>query len=282
MNKKNFWPKYFAAIMVGIAIIIIIKKNLYSTSKHQLSLFTLKSAKETLESEASEIEKPLSPKPKRSLENSQLKMKTTAVRLEPIKTYLFIESANSAFLPANLLEREKEEIAKIKKSWQSSLDLLKDPKTWIDETQNKCDEYRSQLNLISLPIESFKKQKTLFEKEKETKEKEVETKKQEQKQFKYLPNQPEEVRTSRHKYNSLQVEIDKINKEKSEIVGKIGKIKIKIGNLENKQEKYQEMLADDENYKKELKKAYEYKKLQFKNDILKSLHSLYDITSAEG
>ncbi|MDV3157583.1 MAG: effector, partial [Candidatus Phytoplasma australasiaticum] len=146
MNKKNFWPKYFIVIMVGIAIIIMINKNRYSTSKPQLYLFTLKSAKETLDSEASEIEKPLSPKPKRSLENSQPKMKTTVARLEPIKTYLFTESANSAYLPSDLLEREKEEIAKIKKSWQSSLDLLKDDKITINEKQKECDQYQSQLN----------------------------------------------------------------------------------------------------------------------------------------
>ncbi|MDV3200012.1 MAG: hypothetical protein Q8889_02765, partial [Candidatus Phytoplasma australasiaticum] len=159
--------------------------------------------------------------------------------------------------------REKEEIAKIKKSWQSSLDLLKDDKITINEKQKECDQYQSQLNALPAQIESLKSQLLSLERQQQQKDQEINNLK------------PIDRRSNKDK-------ISKFNNEIIEIVGEIGKIKVQIGNLENKQEKYQEMLADDENYKKELKKAYEDKKLQFKNDILKSLHSLYDITSAEG
>ncbi|MDV3199962.1 MAG: hypothetical protein Q8889_02450, partial [Candidatus Phytoplasma australasiaticum] len=113
----------------------------------------------------------------------------------------------------------------------------------------------------------------------EIKQSEVETKQKEQKQFKYfLPNLTEELRTSKQKkYNLLQAEIEKLQAEISEIVGEIGKIKAQIG----KSETIQNMLTRAEELKKDLEKSYEDKKLQFKNDILKSLHSLDDITSAE-
>ncbi|MDV3157555.1 MAG: hypothetical protein Q8760_02405, partial [Candidatus Phytoplasma australasiaticum] len=179
--------------------------------------------------------------------------------------------------------REKEEIAKIKKSWQSSLDLLKDDKITINEKQKECDQYQSQLNLISPQITSFEKQKLVLEKKLEIKQSEVETKQKEQKQFKYfLPNLTEELRTSKQKYNSLQVEIDKINKEKSEIVSEIGKIKVKIGKLEASKRKYQNMLTRAENYKKNLEERYEIGEKQHKNLIISELNSLYEISSAEG
>ncbi|MDV3199985.1 MAG: hypothetical protein Q8889_02570, partial [Candidatus Phytoplasma australasiaticum] len=118
----------------------------------------------------------------------------------------------------------------------------------------------------------------------EIKQSEVETKQKEQKQFKYfLPNLTEELRTSKQKkYNLLQVEIDKINKEKSEIVSEIGKIKVKIGKLEASKRKYQNMLTRAENYKKNLEERYEIGEKQHKNLIISELNSLYEISSAEG
>ncbi|MDV3161790.1 MAG: effector, partial [Pigeon pea little leaf phytoplasma] len=167
MNQKKFLQKYFVEIMiilfVGIVIIIMINKNRHFTSKNQSTLSSSESEKETLESEEAEIEKPLSNRPKRSLETSQLKIKTTLTRLEQIKTYLFTEPINPALLPTDLSEREQEKIAELKKSWQSSLDLLKYEKNIINEKQKECDEHQSQLNSLLSQIESFKKQKTPLE-----------------------------------------------------------------------------------------------------------------------
>ncbi|MDV3166528.1 MAG: hypothetical protein Q8807_02495 ['Waltheria sp.' little leaf phytoplasma] len=102
----------------------------------------MESKKETLESEESEIEKhPLfSIRPKCSTETILSKIKITTARLKQIKTYLFTEPDNPSYLSSDLLVREKEEIAKIKKSWQLSLDLLKDEKIAINQNEKKCDK----------------------------------------------------------------------------------------------------------------------------------------------
>ncbi|CAM11667.1 Conserved hypothetical protein [Candidatus Phytoplasma australiense] len=65
------------------------------------------------------------------------------------------------------------------------------------------------------------------------------------------------------------------------MVGKIDKIKIEIKKLESKQKMYQDMLSRAEKLKKALEERYEDAELQYKNEILKSLNNLYEITSAE-
>ncbi|MDV3168066.1 MAG: effector [Candidatus Phytoplasma stylosanthis] len=267
MNKKNFLQKYFIEIMVilllGIAIMIMIHKNHHGTSQAQSPLSSWDSEKETLESEKNEIEKLFSNRPKRSAEEQPIpKIKTTAARLEQIKNYLFTEPINSTLLPTDLSEREQEEINELKKSWQKSLDLLKQPKTWIDEEQNKCDEYQTQLNLISPQIESLKPQQQILEKQ-------LETKRQEKDRLKIDRKANED-------------KIDKLQAEISEIVGKIGKIKVQIGKLEATQRKYQEMLTLAEKMKKDSEKSYERSEKEFKNLIYSQLNELYEITSAEG
>ncbi|MDV3167233.1 MAG: hypothetical protein Q8784_02330 [Vigna little leaf phytoplasma] len=83
------------------------------------------------------------------------------------------------------------------------------------------------------------------------------------------PNKTEEIR--------LQLEINKLQKKTTEIVKKIGKIKIDITNLEASQKKYQEMLSRIRYFQKDLEK--DYKNLISDNHII---HSLYNITPAEG
>ncbi|MDV3166581.1 MAG: hypothetical protein Q8807_02860 ['Waltheria sp.' little leaf phytoplasma] len=285
MNQKNFLQKYFIEIMVililGIAIIIVIQKNRPGTNQIQPPLSSSDSRKkETLASEETEIEKPLSDSPKLSQEEPPIpKIKTTAARLEDIKTYLFTEPTNPTLLPTDLSEQEQEEINKLKNSWGSDLGYLNKKKDEINEEQNKCDEYQSQLNRISSEIASWENKKTPLEKQLEQKRQEVEIKKEQQKQFKYfLPNLTEELRISKQKkYNSLQAEIDKLQDEISEIVGEIGKIKVQIGKLENKQEKYQEMLTLAEILKKDSEKGYERFEKNLKKPILSQLNKLYDI-----
>ncbi|AGL89972.1 Hypothetical Protein yibP [Strawberry lethal yellows phytoplasma (CPA) str. NZSb11] len=90
------------------------------------------------------------------------------------------------------------------------------------------------------------------------------------------------MRTSKQKkYNLLQVEIDKLQAEKSEIVGEIGKIKVQIGKLEATQRKYQDMLSMDEMFKKDLEKRYQIKETEYRNEILNYLNSLYEIIKVE-
>ncbi|MDV3171008.1 MAG: effector [Candidatus Phytoplasma stylosanthis] len=267
MNKKNFLQKYFIEIMVilllGIAIIIMIHKNHHGTSQAQSPLSSWDSEKETLESEENEIENPFSNRPKRSAEEQPIpKIKTTAARLEQIKNYLFTEPINSTLLPTDLPEQEQEEINKLKKSWQSSLDLLKEQKTWIDENQNECDEYQSQLNRIPSEIKSWENKKTPLEIQLETKEKELNRLKIDRK--------------------ANETQIKKLQDEILEIVGEIGKIKVQIGKLEATQRKYQDMLTRAEGLKKDSEKGYERLEKEFKNLIYSQLNELYEITSAEG
>ncbi|MEK0310249.1 effector, partial [Sweet potato little leaf phytoplasma] len=98
--------------------------------------------------------------PKRSVKKQPIpKIKTTAARLEQMKKYLFSEPINPTLLPTDLSELEQEEIDKLKNSWGLCLDYLNKEKSVINEYQNKCDEYQSQLNLISPQITSYEQQK---------------------------------------------------------------------------------------------------------------------------
>ncbi|MDO7987382.1 MAG: hypothetical protein Q8897_02410 [Sweet potato little leaf phytoplasma] len=117
---------------------------------------TLVSSPESLSSEVL----PNLPRPKRSVKKQPIpKIKTTAARLEQMKKYLFSEPINPTLLPTDLSELEQEEIDKLKNSWGLCLDYLNKEKSVINEYQNKCDEYQSQLNLISPQITSYEQQK---------------------------------------------------------------------------------------------------------------------------
>ncbi|MDV3166533.1 MAG: effector ['Waltheria sp.' little leaf phytoplasma] len=268
MNQKNFLQKYFIEIMVililGIAIIIAIRKNRPGTNQNQPPLSSLDSRKkETLASEETEIEKPLSDSPKLSQEEPPIpKIKTTAARLEEIKNYLFSEPTNPTLLPNDLSEREQEEINKLKKSWGLSLGYLNKEKDVINKEQNKCDEYQSQLNLISTQITFWEQQKLELEKQEETKEKEL-----------------DRLKINR-KIN--EDKIKKLQEELIKIVTEISEIKSQIGILKADRKYYQGVLTRAEEAKKESEERYEFSKKERINSIIFQLNELYDITSAEG
>ncbi|MDV3195964.1 MAG: hypothetical protein Q8885_00295 [Candidatus Phytoplasma stylosanthis] len=288
MNKSNFFQKngffIFLLIIFGLVFCYFWFQNQKETS--------LVSESESLSDLLPSEETSTSPRPKRSLEEQPIpKIKTTAARLEKIKKYLFTENANLSFLPTDLSEREQEEINKLKKSWGLCLDYLNEEKSVINEYQNKCDEYQSQLNSLQPQIEALKSQQQKLEKQRDEK-KEILQKIEYQcgeispsyaKTLKKMynieiknpkiPNKIEEIR--------LQAEIDKLRDEISEIVGEIGKIKVQIGKLEATQRKYQDMLTRAEKFKGILQKQYKDDELQYKNNILNCLQSLYEITSAE-
>ncbi|AGL90528.1 hypothetical protein [Candidatus Phytoplasma australiense] len=285
MKQPNFFQKHLVTIIIillfGIAIIIGIKQgfNDYQNEKNSLSPLGQTPEKDSLEPET-----PSNPSRMKRYteETSQPKIKTNAARLEQIKTYLFTEPTDTSKLPTVLSAREQEEINKLKNSWQLSFNLLKEQKTWVDEKQKVCDEYKTQLDSIKPQIEALKPQQQKLEQQRDEKRQEVQQKKEVQKQFKYLPNQPEEVRKKRKEnYDLLQAEIEKLQGEVSEIVGEIGKIEVQIGKLESKQKKYQDMLSRAEMLKKDLEKRYQIKETEYRNEILKSLDSLYEITPTE-
>ncbi|MDV3173881.1 MAG: effector [Candidatus Phytoplasma stylosanthis] len=204
-------------------------------------------------------ETPTIPRPKRSLEEEKPKIKTTNARLEKIKNYLFTENANLSYLPSDLLNREIEEINKLKKSWGLSLGYLNRKKGVIVKEQNKCDEHQSRLNLILPKITSLEQQKLKLEEQLKTKEKELDGLKIDRK-------------TNENK-------IDKLNEEILGIVGKIGKIKNEIKNLQADQEMYQNILNRAKKLKKDLEERYKITETEKKdkNLIISQLNELYEI-----
>ncbi|AGL90481.1 hypothetical protein [Candidatus Phytoplasma australiense] len=268
MKQPNFFQKHLVTIIIillfGIAIIIGIKQgfNDYQNEKNSLSPLG-----QTPEKDSLEPENPSNPsRMKRSTETSQPKIKTTSIRLEQIKTYLFVEPTDTSKLPSDLSAREQEEIKELKNSWQLSFNLLKKQKTWVDEEQKVCDEHQFQLNSLQPQIEALKPQKQKLEQQKEAKEKEMKQKQEEEK----LASPDDKIR--------LRAEIEKLQDEVIELVGKIDKIEVQIGKLKAPQRKYQNMLSRAEMFKKDLEKRYQIKETEYKNEILKSLDSLYEIT----
>ncbi|QTX02871.1 hypothetical protein LFWB_3010 [Candidatus Phytoplasma luffae] len=274
--NNNFFQKHLVTIIItslfGIAIIIGFYQefNDYQNEKNYLS---------PLENKPQQIPSKI----KRSTEETpQPKIKTTAVRLDQIKTYLFGEPTDTSKLPSDLSEREKTQINKLKNSWQLSLNLLKKEKTGVDEEQTKCDNYNLKIKEIKNQYPSLITKKNQLEQDQADKNKIINQKKEVRGQFKYLPNQPEEVRKKREENKRiLEAEIDKLQDEEIKIVGEIGKIKVQIGILEADQEYYQDMLSGAENYKRILEERYKEGEKQYKDSIISGLNELYDITSAE-
>ncbi|WP_051085518.1 hypothetical protein [Candidatus Phytoplasma australiense] len=151
----------------------------------------------------------------------------------------------------------------------SFLGYLNQEKSVINEKQKECDEHQFQLNSIQPKIEVLKPQKQKLEQQQDAKEKEIKQKKE----GKNLASPDDKIR--------LRAEIEKLQDEVIEIVGEIGKIKVQIKDLEATQEKYQNMLSRAEKFRKMLEEQYKDAELQYKNDILNRLQSLYDIPSAE-
>ncbi|MDV3182682.1 MAG: hypothetical protein Q8869_02345, partial [Candidatus Phytoplasma australasiaticum] len=127
------------------------------------------------------------------------------------------------------------------------------------------EEHQSQLNSLQPPIESLKSLKQ------DKAPLEIQ-----------LDEKDPELNRLKIDGKANKTQIKKLQDEISKIVGEIGKIKIQIGKLEATQRKYQEMLDDDENYKKILEKRYERSEKEYKNSIIFQLNELYEITSAEG
>ncbi|WEX20413.1 MAG: hypothetical protein TB2022_3300 [Candidatus Phytoplasma citri] len=220
---------------------------------------TLVSSPESLSDSLTPEVIPISPREKRSLEEPPIpKIKTTAVRLEKIKNYLFTEPTNPVLLPTDLLEQEKEKITELKNSWGLYLGFLNRKKGVISKEQNKCDEYQSQLNLIPPQIKLFEQQKLALEKQLEKKRPEVDRLKIDRK--------------------ANEAKIKKLQAEILEIVGQIDEINFKIGILENKQEKYQGMLTRAEKAKSESEESYEIDEKRYKDSIISKLNSLYEIS----
>ncbi|WP_339332583.1 hypothetical protein, partial [Hydrangea phyllody phytoplasma] len=176
MKQPNFFQKHLVTIIIillfGIAIIIGIHQgfNDYKNEKNSFSPLGQTPKKDSLEPETT----PTPSRSKRSTEKPpQPKIKTTAARLEQIKTYLFTEPTDTSKLPSDLSEREQEEINKLKNSWKLSLGLLNEEKSVINQYQKTCDEHQSHLNSIQPQIENLKPQQQELQKLLDEKKQEI-------------------------------------------------------------------------------------------------------------
>ncbi|MDV3198314.1 MAG: hypothetical protein Q8888_01460 [Vigna little leaf phytoplasma] len=200
-----------------------------------------------------------------------------------VSNYYFGEHDNPSLLFDNLSEREK--VVEIKNDYERIFKYSKSVSK--EETLEKeFHKYKSELAFIPLKIEKLQTEKKALERYEKIKSEIVKLKYQLGQiltsyasvfeRFNNIdienpqaPNKNEEIR--------LQLEINKLQKKITEIIKKIGKIKIDITNLETFQKKYQEMLSRIGYFQKDLEK--DYKNLISDNHLL---HSLYNITSAEG
>ncbi|WP_339332333.1 DNA double-strand break repair protein Rad50, partial [Rhus yellows phytoplasma] len=240
MKQPNFFQKHLVTIIIillfGIAIIIGIHQgfNDYKNEKNSFSPLGQTPKKDSLEPETT----PTPSRSKRSTEKPpQPKIKTTAARLEQIKTYLFTEPTDTSKLPSDLSEREQEEINKLKNSWKLSLGLLNEEKSVINQYQKTCDEHQSHLNSIQPQIENLKPQQQELQK--------------------LLDEKKQEIDRLKINKKENRAEIKKLQDETLEIAAEMDKISIKIKKLESKQEYYQDMLSRAQKYKKSLEEQYE-------------------------
>ncbi|MDV3198508.1 MAG: hypothetical protein Q8888_02585 [Vigna little leaf phytoplasma] len=235
--------------------------------------------------ESLETETPNLSRPKRSLEANKeeqptskpettviqnTKIPITAEKFERIKTYIFTEPDNPSLLPPDLSAREKEVITENKSRWQRDLELLENRKTkpdGINDYQNKCNEYNTQLNSIPSQIDNLKSSLLPLLTQLAAKRAEIE-------------NKESQLRASPDDKIRLQAEISQLKQEKSEIIGRIEDINVKIGNLEADRTYYQGMLASAKAFKHNLEITYKCSETEYRNSIVNSLHSLYQITSS--
>ncbi|AGL90562.1 Hypothetical Protein yibP [Strawberry lethal yellows phytoplasma (CPA) str. NZSb11] len=143
-----------------------------------------------------------------------------------------------------------------------SLGYLKESQTDIDGKQKVCDEYKTQLDSIQPQIESLKPQQQKLEQQRDAKEQELDRLKKDRK--------------------GNENKIKKFQDEKQKIIEEISEVEVQIGKLESKQKMYQDMLSRAEMLKKDFVKSYERQEKEYRNQILNSLHNLYEITPNEG
>ncbi|MDV3198509.1 MAG: DNA double-strand break repair protein Rad50, partial [Vigna little leaf phytoplasma] len=117
--------------------------------------------------------------------------------------------------------------------------------TALAENEKNINNIKAQLKETTTNIAILKGELIQLEKEKEVKEQEIKQKQEAEK----LASPDDKIR--------LQAEISQLKQEKSEIIGRIEDINVKIGNLEADRTCYQGMLASAEAFKKDLEKRYQ-------------------------
>ncbi|WP_349402047.1 hypothetical protein [Candidatus Phytoplasma solani] len=227
-----------------------------------------------------DVQNPLTIKPKIG-NDKKSKFKTTQSRFDQVKTYILSETDDKTLLPNNLPQEEKIEIEKIRKHLVQNLASKKrrqEQNQTLNDLLAEIDDYNRQIQEINSQFPSLNFQKTNLETKETEKNDKINSLKEKQQQFKYLPNQPESVRTTRqNNYNHLKAEISKLQDERLEIVKQIRQVEIKIGKLEIKQKSYESTLSNAIKLRDHLQRDYDSSKERSKNDTISQLNSLYEI-----
>ncbi|WP_373402599.1 hypothetical protein [Candidatus Phytoplasma solani] len=226
-------------------------------------------------------------------QSTQPKFTITQANFDKVKEYIFSETDDKTLLPNNLPQEEKFEIEKIRTKLIN--DLTKQKSRWnpkIEENQKICDEHNAKIQEIKSQYPSLKSQKEQLEQQEKTKTAELNKLKYQRgeispiyaKTLKKLSNiEIINPKTPNPELETkLKAEIKKLQDERHEIVGEIGNIKVKIGNLESKQRMYEGMLSNAIKEKDFLQQGYDSRKEEEKNHTISQLNSLYQITSTEG
>ncbi|AGL90323.1 Protein NUF1 [Strawberry lethal yellows phytoplasma (CPA) str. NZSb11] len=275
--SNNFFKKYLAAIVViflfGIVIIISIYQRFNSFQNLKKPLPSLESPSNP--KSIAFKDKKTTPKPS-SLEKQKLiepKIKTTAARLEKIKTYLCANLPSSSLLPSDLSERERTEIDCIQNS------LVSFSKT-AEERRNKINEHRNTFNEIRAQINSVKSQIEYKYHQKQQLKERIKINSQEK-------NSKEEAlqKANIAERKKIQNEIDKLAEERTQLDGEFEGIENQLKNLKADRKKYQERLNSSSQQQAifEKRSAFlEANEKSAKEDIIsKSLNSIYEIIPTE-
>ncbi|AGL89996.1 DNA double-strand break repair rad50 ATPase [Strawberry lethal yellows phytoplasma (CPA) str. NZSb11] len=164
-------------------------------------------------------------------------------------------------------EAELKELYELQETTQKAKDKIKES---LNNNETKIKEIKENLDKNTENITILKGKLIQLEQQEEAKEKEIKQKQEEQ--FN-LASPDDKIR--------LQAEIEKLQDEKQKIIEEISEVKLQIGKLESKQKMYQNMLSRAEMLKKDFVKSYERLEKEYRNQILNSLNSLYEITPTE-
>ncbi|MCQ9618811.1 MAG: hypothetical protein NOI47_000393 [Candidatus Phytoplasma pruni] len=300
----NFFKKYWfiISIILFFSIVIIIgffkvvnetKKGSKSLSNHHKEVDNKQKPNQPLRNKH-EIDPPqLKKQITNDKESNQLssdhresetpkpKIPITQEKYNKIKSYILSENENEILTLNDLSQEEKNEIEKVRNSQKQTLEFRKKDQQNIDEKEQECNGYTSQINEIINQIQQLQKQLQPKEEALANKEKDI-NKLQLQRQTKTteLQTQGKPIYKN-NELNKIKEEISKLQDEKLELVGQIEDIELQIGHLKSDQTMYEDMLSRAQNYKKDLEKDYN-NLTQDEQSTLSSLNSFYEITSNEG
>ncbi|AYJ01295.1 hypothetical protein CWO85_02035 [Candidatus Phytoplasma ziziphi] len=212
------------------------------------------------------------------------KFKITQDHYDKVKVYITSKTDDKSLLPKEISPEEKIEIDQIREMWKQYLNFQNQDQANIDKYQEECDNFHLKIQEIKDKFPSLESTNFDLQQKIDDKQKKINVKQEDQKQFKYLPNQPESIRTTRkNNYDSLQAEISKLQDERNEIMHQITQVSLQIANLEADQTMYENMLSRAIKLRDSIQCDYdETSTNRLFGSPLSELQKLYEITPSEG